>query len=1110
MSCYNIVMRKLLLIPILFITLLIVIFLLAGTPLVLDFVKGKIESAVQGSTGIDLMIGRMHGNLFYSVLLVDVDIENTIGIDKLTLCYNPFRLLAKKVEIVSVEISGLRVDADRMKELLAELPKKTEDTGTKTSAFVIDIRRFLIASSSLSTAVGNVPLRIALATTGSMTQDEFVLDSLCLITEKSRVMIWGNVPLGEQKDLNLECDMSVALEELGVPDLAGEVQGRGSVGGDFSALALGGSVQLDISYQENKLKGHLDLNWLFPDLRNLSVDAQLSALTAPLQKGADRADSWNIDLEFRNTNLDCDISSNLGEMNVRGVLAGDIKQPYFKGALAGNFDYADFEPSFNGRMQYKHDRLKLSGFGLRSKRVSLDFSLLLNVKTQEILEAGVDLACSDLSVVNAFVRYPPDITGRLRCKLDGSGSLDDLRAHAEVSMSDVMIYGERITNAIFNLSMRDRIAYLDTSYVESERGKIVFVGSFDLKDLDYTGNVYSDGIAFTSPEEFGTSTLLLGGTVGLNLSGSGNVRDPQCMGEIQISNFVYDTLHFGDYQLDFQLEHDSLRLSLVSALGDVMLDGALVLGGIFPFSAYLALRHFVLDDFVTPARGYISADLSGAGALSDLGNTASMMQIDTIRLTLEQRPIENVQAILLNLEGGTLDVQSCELAVAGQKLSVQGTMPLDFPAAVMDFSVNSSEIQLSDIRYLLPGDPAISGIVKLDLHIGGSPGALDIDGQLSLSGGRYDVENVRVDSTGALFRFKNGMLTIERFSGRMNRGRFTVGGYADLSQALLDTMSFTIALDSINYGNKEFGSMVTSADLAITGRRDSMTINGEVVIHEALYDKPLNLQTLVGLLTTVNRPAPQQPELFKRIYCDVGVTVPDSIKIANNVANLAVRADLQLRGYLARLNAYGTIAAIGEGSITYLGKKFQVVNAVVQFDDPYKINPVIDLLATSTIAAADGEYEIYMQLQGTVTNWQLELNSNPPLPEQDIVSLVLIGQRRPGAVGGMAKQVDLKGRVKDYALDIVRNNIERTTADVLGLDEFTIAGDLSEPATLRIGVEKSLAEGFTLYYSTGVESWELQQIGASYDLTRHISVTTLYDQENRNTSVDLELHWKIK
>jgi hypothetical protein len=93
---------------------------------------------------------------------------------------------------------------------------------------------------------------------------------------------------------------------------------------------------------------------------------------------------------------------------------------------------------------------------------------------------------------------------------------------------------------------------------------------------------------------------------------------------------------------------------------------------------------------------------------------------------------------------------------------------------------------------------------------------------------------------------------------------------------------------------------------------------------------------------------------------------------------------------------------------------------------------------------------------------------------------------------------------------MIRRNIEKTTADVLGFDKFTITGDLSDPATMRIGIEKSIVEGFKLHYTTGVESWELQQIGASYDLTERISILTLHDQENRNTSVDLDLHFKLK
>jgi translocation and assembly module TamB len=615
---------------------------------------------------------------------------------------------------------------------------------------------------------------------------------------------------------------------------------------------------------------------------------------------------------------------------------------------------------------------------------------------------------------------------------------------------------------------------------------------------------------FNAPEVFGTSTFLLSGTVGLDLQGSGNVHAPQCTGEILVSDFAYDTLQFGDYKLRLKVDDDSLQLSLTSEWEDLVFDGGAVLNGDFPFAAHLDLQHFKLDRFVTPATGYVTARVSGDGELAHLTEAVCTVQIDTFLLLFEQKPIQNVGAMIVQLQDRTISVQSCELSVAGQRASIQGRVPLDFESSAMDFSVSSSLVQLSDISYLLPTDPAISGDLRLDLRVQGKPRALDINGQLALTNGRYETSDLRIDSVNSLLGFKNGVITIERLSGMINRGQFDINGFADLSRGLLDTFSVFIAVDHFDYANKNFGNLLCSADLRISACRDSVRIGGEVLIDDAVYDKPVSLQDVVGLLTKANRPPPQQSEFSKRTYCDIGIVVPDSVRIANNVANVSVKADLQLKGYLARLNAYGTIAAIGDGSIQYLGKKFRITSAVIQFDDPYKIDPVIDLMATTTIAAADGDYEIFLSLDGTVTTWHLELNSNPPLPEQDIVSLILIGQLRPGAAGGMMKELNLKGKVKDYALDMIRHNIERTTAGVLGLDEFTITGDLSDPTTMRIGIEKSIARGFKIHYSTGVESWELYQVGASYDLTDKLSIFTMYDQENRNTSVDLDFHIKIK
>jgi translocation and assembly module TamB len=690
------------------------------------------------------------------------------------------------------------------------------------------------------------------------------------------------------------------------------------------------------------------------------------------------------------------------------------------------------------------------------------------------------------------------------------GSLDDPQARANLRITDAIIYGEKIDGVAIDLSLQGSVARIDSGRIHNERGEIALAGQYDLKEENFTASLHTEGLVFSAPETFGRATLPLGGLLSLNLAAEGYVHAPKVEGKILVREFEYDTLYFGNYDLDCQLDDDTLRFSLMSENEDLILRARMILGGIFESTADLRLRHYVLDQYIAPAAGYVTAHVAAEGALARIKDVAGKVQIDTMRLLVEQRPLENTGSIIAELRDRMIYLRSCEFVIAGQNLNANGIIPLEFDAGDMDIAASSGEIQLSDIAYLLPGDPAISGRLRFDLRVQGKPRTLDLDGILSLTDAGFKAEYLIVDSVNSLIRFKNGLITTNHFHGKLNRGRFDIVGFADVSRGLLDTMLFQVKVDRVDYANKNFGHVLCSADLKVGARKDSLRINGELTINEAAYTAPMKLETYVRLLTNVNRPVPQQPEIFRRIYCDVGIGVPDSILIANNIANLAVRADLQLKGYLARLNAYGTIAAINEGTIQYLGKKFRIVNAVIQFDDPYKIDPVIDLMATSTVVASDGEYEIYLRLEGTTTTWQLVLNSNPPVPEQDIVSLLLIGQRRPGAVSGMAKETDLKGKVRDYALDMVRHNIEKKTQEILDLDEFTHTGDLSDPTQMRIGIAKSLTRGFKLHYSTGLESWELYQIGASYDLNDKISIFTLYDQENRNSSVDLEYHLKIK
>ncbi|UCG31207.1 MAG: translocation/assembly module TamB domain-containing protein [candidate division WOR-3 bacterium] len=1103
-------MKKLLLVPLFIVMLPVIIFLLASTPLVLDFVRHEVEEAVSDNLGMPFTIGSMNGNLFFSLRARDIESTELGRIDEIRIFYNPFALLSRRIEIRSVRIKGIELDINRFIETLTHLPRKADSVPSESSPVNIRIEAYSIVDGGLTVNLGQTLLSVNFASRGLMMKDLFVVDSLYLSTEKSSAFLRGSIPLRKGVVLDVVYDAILAIEDLGIGELSGSLLSKGTVQGEFSSLVISTASQVDARFVDNEIKGSVDASWHLPKIDGLNVEAAMKLTTATLQRGIEGRDTWDVKAAVERTRLSLEILSRYGHMQADGTLKGKVSEPEFEASVAGRFDYRGFTPSFKGQVYYGDSKLKLAHFNLASRRVSMDLGLQYDNKTRKITDTRLALYCSNLDVLKSIVETAENISGELWLDMVVSGSPENPVAMADLGLSDATAFGEVITNARLHASINNTVVRLDSGTVQSGRGLVNLTGYYDLKKRDFTLELRSDRLAFDSPEVFGADTLMLGGTAILDVIFSGDIRNPQGKGEIVLADVVYDTMRLGTYDLKFALGDTALQLLLTNEDMNVKFDVNAFLHDRIPFSIDAEIDNFVLDEFISPASGAVTADLSAVGYLTEIVKTKATLRIHAVDLMLEGQNLQNVDPVVVHLENEMVNIQSCAFAAAGQTIYVEGVLPLDFETASLDIKAKSSSLQLADISYLLPKNPAVTGNLKFDIRVQGKPRRLDIDGSLLLHNARYAMKDVIFDSVSGAFVFKNGLVTCQDLDGKINEGRFRANGFADLASGRLDTVLLKVDVDHVDYVNNDFGRVVIDATLLASSRKDSLRVGGEIILIEGVYDAPMRLQNIVGLLTAANRPAPQQPEISKRIYCDIGISVPDSIVIANNVANLSAKADLQLKGYLSRLNAYGTITSTGQGTIQYLGKKFNIVTAVIQFDDPYKIDPVIDLVATSTIAAADGDYEIFLVLNGTVATWQLELNSNPPLPQQDIVSLLLIGQRRPGAVGSAAKEIDLKGKAKDYAFDVVRYGIEKSGEQLLGLDKLQITGQLDEPSTMRVGIEKRITRGFTLYYSTGIESWELHQVGASYDITDHISIFTQYDQENLNTSVDLDFHFKIK
>ena len=136
---------------------------------------------------------------------------------------------------------------------------------------------------------------------------------------------------------------------------------------------------------------------------------------------------------------------------------------------------------------------------------------------------------------------------------------------------------------------------------------------------------------------------------------------------------------------------------------------------------------------------------------------------------------------------------------------------------------------------------------------------------------------------------------------------------------------------------------------------------------------------------------------------------------------MVASADLKLRGTYDRPLLFGR-AEIDRGDILFEGNRYVVTRGSIDFFNPAEIEPYFDIEAETRVRVPGSDcYRVTLGFTGTTSRFTYSLNSDPPLPEVDIISL-LLGQttdldrrRAPGAAaergaavrGGAAAPGDL-------------------------------------------------------------------------------------------------------
>ena len=378
----------------------------------------------------------------------------------------------------------------------------------------------------------------------------------------------------------------------------------------------------------------------------------------------------------------------------------------------------------------------------------------------------------------------------------------------------------------------------------------------------------------------------------------------------------------------------------------------------------------------------------------------------------------------------------------------------------IELTAKMADSSLAFLPSQVPAIEAISGTIGLNAAIGGTIAAPEISGS-----GKLDVDRLRLDNRNApsfydidlLARFADNRITIDKLYAIVAGGVVEGSGNAVFAPGEEPVFDFSLSGSEVLVVRTPDVNVRTDASLTLKGPFSQARIAGEVGITNSRFFKNVDLMPIglptrnKSVLPTVERtprgggPATAdldfgvKDEPFNNWPIDVRIYTKDPFLIRGNLAQSALNLDIRIGGTLGVLSPVGYLE-IAEGELSLPFSSVEVEVGRVEFDQSTGFNGAIELKA---IAKAD-KYRINAYVYDHVLTPKFVLTSIPPMPSEDIMTLLVTGTTRNALVGGDAGSV-----AASKAATLFFKNLRKESATADG--EPSLLDSLQERTEFELG-----------------------------------------------------------
>jgi translocation and assembly module TamB len=681
---------------------------------------------------------------------------------------------------------------------------------------------------------------------------------------------------------------------------------------------------------------------------------------------------------------------------------------------------------------------------------------------------------------------------------------------------------------------------LQVSQIVMQKNAGTVTGSAVLKwDGTYAFDAMGDRIPVESLTSFTLSQAPLSGVLHFTASGEGSFESPRYEFKATIPDLsagdqgigtVTGTLQVDNKVLSIrQLEVTSSVLGHLSGGGgtialndryDANLNIRFTNSRIDPYLPLIAPK--VAEQLSQYIRATVSGSLQVKGALKDATTLTGAVAVQAAELQLFDYPLNNDGEIAIKYENGIATISRLNLVGDKTSLAIQG----DIPRGTAPIHLTATGSANLAILQALSSNLASSGLATVNATLGGSTQALEITGQADIADGRLRYRSFPhgLEQINGPIKFDTNHIDVDGVQARMADGDVAFSGQIRLKGLVPD--QFDVRAEGRSLGLRfppGFRSTV-NASLTLSGPVTAPTLGGDVTVLRSIYLRAIeNPQALLGVTAlggSGNDQVFTEPGNTTPIKLDVNVRAGASTLRIDAGANAQIygSADLQVRGTIDAPAITGLIN-IERGFINPNGSRWQLQPSSIRLLNPSRLQPFFDVTFITRSRVSGEAYDVTIQITGESDRLDLELRSDPPLPQYDLM-LVLMGER-PETTGAeireaQSPQLSQQQAMRTMAAQLLALPLSAKIGSVvqrtIPFDTFSIVPLLGNEAAVsattagaRVTLGKRVSERVFLTYSRALNaSRQYDIVLIEYEQSERVS-WVLSRNEDRTYALDFRI-----